>query len=62
MISFILKSVALHKMEPNHILIHSRIKEYFGIKIKMKDWKKFVDNLYTNTNMQAEIQKVSHLF
>ena len=49
-------------MEPNHILIHSRIKEYFGIKIKMKDWKKFVDNLYTNTNMQAEIQKVSHLF
>ena len=39
-------------MEPNHVLVHSRIKEYFGIKIKMKDWKRFVDNLRIDRLMQ----------
>ena len=44
-LSWILLSIKNDKMQPSHNLIHSRIKEYFDIKINQKDWKKFVENL-----------------
>ena len=44
-LSWILLSIRNDKMQPSHNLIHSRIKEYFDIKINQKDWKKFVENL-----------------
>lgn len=42
---WIIQSIKNDCMQPNHNLIHSRIKEYFGIKIHQKDWKKFIEHL-----------------
>ena len=44
-LSWIILSIKNDKMQPSQNLIHSRIKEYFDIKINQKDWKKFIDRL-----------------
>ena len=44
-LGWIIQSIKNDCMQPNHNLIHSRIKEYFGIKIHQKDWKKFIESL-----------------
>ena len=44
-LSWILKSIQNDKMQPSQNLIHSRIKEFFDIKIGQKEWKKFIENL-----------------
>jgi len=33
-------------MEPNEILIHSRLKEIFGLDLQMKAWKRSLVSLY----------------
>ena len=45
-ILIILRSIGNDQMEPNETLVHSRLKEYFGLKVSMKDWKKFILTLY----------------
>jgi hypothetical protein len=44
-LSWIILSIKNDKMQPSQNLIHSRIKEYFDIKINQKDWKKFIERL-----------------
>ena len=44
-LGWIVQSIKKDQMQPSQSLIHSRIKEYFGIKIGQKEWKKFVENL-----------------
>jgi hypothetical protein len=44
----ILKSIAIDKMEPKYILIHSRLKEFHGLEISMPVWKEFIKELYHN--------------
>lgn len=35
-------------MQPTILLVLSRLKEYFGIKLSMKDWKAFIDYFIDN--------------
>jgi len=46
-------------MEPNETLVHSRLKEYFGLKVSMKDWKKFILTLYEETIFLEKVNKHS---
>ncbi len=52
---FVLNSIRMDRMQPNEILIHSRIKEYFGLKICMKEWKKFFEEIYENNQFLENI-------
>lgn len=38
---WVLRSISLDKMEPNHVLIMSRMKEAFGIKMNQEEFLKF---------------------
>lgn len=40
-------------MEPNHVTIHSKLKEFFGLQITMKSWNEFVEFLSNNTNSET---------
>ena len=44
-IIWVLKSIRNDKMQPNEALMFSRFKEYFAIKISMKDWKRLIESL-----------------
>ena len=57
-LSWILKSIKNDKMQPSQNLIHSRIKEFFDIKIGQKEWKKFIENL--TPKLIAKMNKFSH--
>lgn len=50
-ISAIVASAKKDLMEPNEILIHSWLKEYFGLKVSMKDWKEFVEKMQFNASI-----------
>lgn len=58
-IVWILKSIRNDKMQPLHTLIHSRFKEYFGIKIGQKEWKIFVQRIYEENIKKARNQRGS---
>lgn len=45
-LSWIIMSIKNDKMQPSQSLIHSRIKEFFDIKIGQKEWKKFIETLH----------------
>ena len=42
----ILKSAKNDSMEASEELVHSRLKEFFGLDLCMKDWKEFLRKLY----------------
>lgn len=44
-IVWILKSIKNDKMQPSESLVFSRFKEYFSLKVVMKDWKKLIEYL-----------------
>lgn len=44
-IVWILKSIKNDKMQPSESLVFSRFKEYFALKVVMKDWKKLIEYL-----------------
>lgn len=44
-ILMILKNLKQNKMEPNHVTIHSKLKEFFGLQVTSKDWCDFVEQL-----------------
>lgn len=48
-------------MEPNETLVHSRLKEYFGLKVSMKDWKKFILTLYEDSGFLKKLNKYKSL-
>lgn len=41
-------------MEPNHITIHSKLKEFFGLQITSKDWGTFVELLSFDLAFQQQ--------
>lgn len=45
---WVLKSISLDNMEPNHILIMSRLKEAFGIKINQDEFLKISKAIVKN--------------
>jgi hypothetical protein len=47
-LSWIILSIKKDRMQPSQSLIHSRIKEFFDIKIGQKEWKKFIEHLGPN--------------
>ena len=57
-LSWILLSIKNDKMQPSQNLIHSRIKEYFDIKIGQKEWKKFIENL--SPKLIAKMNNFNH--
>ena len=57
-LSWILRSIQNDKMQPSQNLIHSRIKEFFDIKIGQKEWKKFIENL--TPKLISKMNKFSH--
>ena len=57
----VLRSIAQDKMEPNETLVHSRLKEYFGLKVSMKDWKKFILTVYEDSLFQQRLNKFKHI-
>ena len=58
-IIWILKSIKRDKMQPLHTLVHSRFKEYFGIKIGQKEWKVFVQKVYEESSKDHRGRRVS---
>lgn len=45
-IFLILRNLEQNCLEPNHVTIHSKLKEFFGLQITMKHWNEFVEYLY----------------
>ena len=43
-------------MEPNHITIHSKFKEYFGLQIAMKEWTEFLMRIF---NKKSTLNKLN---
>ena len=59
---WILKSIYLDKMEPNQVLIQSRFKEFFALKIPMKEWNIFVKELVENLHLTNKMNIYSNIF
>lgn len=56
-IIWIILSIRNDMMQPTESLIHSRFKECFTIKIPMKEWKTFVENLVSNEKLEQKLNK-----
>lgn len=56
-IIWILKSIKNDQMQPNEALMFSRFKEYFAIKISMKDWKKLIESLQKSKELWGEFNQ-----
>ena len=59
---WVLKSIYRDRMEPNQVLIQSRFKEYFAIKIPMKEWNIFVKELNENVILKSKMNYHSNIF
>lgn len=56
-IIWIILSIKNDSMQPTETLVHSRFKECFAIKIPMKEWKLFVENLVSNEKLQNKMNE-----
>ena len=54
-IQMILKNLQMNLMEPNHVTIHSKLKEFFGLQVTSKDWSDFVECLAFNVPFQHKL-------
>ena len=52
---WVILSIKKDKMQPNETLIHSRFKECFAIKIPVKEWKIFIENILSNEKLQQKM-------
>jgi hypothetical protein len=59
---WIIRSIFLDRMEPNQVLIQSRFKEYFALKIPMKEWNFFVKSLCENPEFSNKMNTYSKIF
>lgn len=42
-------------MEPNHVTIHSKLKEFFGLQVTSKDWSDFVEQLAFDSQFRQKV-------
>ena len=59
---WILKSIRNDKMQPNESLMFSRFKEYFSIKILMKEWKQLIESLIKSPELMNRFNKYKDIF
>lgn len=60
-IIWIILSIKNDCMQPTETLVHSRFKECFAIKISMKEWKTFVENLVVNDKLQKKMNAFENI-
>lgn len=60
-IIWIILSIKNDMMQPTETLVHSRFKECFAIKISMKEWKAFVENLASNEKLQKKMNAFENI-
>ena len=61
-IVWVLKSIRNDCMQPNESLMFSRFKEYFAIKISMKDWKQLIESLLKSKELMSRFNKFKDVF
>lgn len=61
-IVWILKSICNDRMQPNESLMFSRFKEYFDIKISMKEWKRLIESLVKSKDLLASFNQHRDVF
>lgn len=61
-IVWILKSICNDRMQPNESLMFSRFKEYFDIKITMKEWKRLIESLVKSKELMASFNQHRDVF
>lgn len=61
-IVWILKSIRNDLMQPNESLMFSRFKEYFAIKIAMKEWKRLIEGLVKSKELLAHFNQYRDVF
>lgn len=59
---WVLKSIYRDRMEPNQVLVQSRFKEFFALKIPMKDWNIFVKEINENLELKKKMNFYSEIF
>lgn len=52
-IVWILRSIRNDQMQPSESLVFSRFKEYFALKVVMKDWKRLIESLLKSRDLLA---------
>lgn len=58
---WVLLSIKNDRMQPADVLVHSRFKEFFQIKVSVKDWKIFVEELVSSPALLAKMNKYQHI-
>jgi len=61
-IVWILKSIRNDLMQPNESLMFSRFKEYFAIKIAMKEWKRLIEGLVKSKELITHFNQYRDVF
>ncbi len=60
-VGWVLATIEADRLEPNESLVHSRLKEYFGVRAAMKDWKAFVFACATDRDLMRTLNKYSDI-
>ena len=61
-IIWIMKSIKNDKMQSHESLLFSRFKEYFAIKVSMKDWKRLLETLHKMPEILSRFNKFKEFF